>query len=83
MVLSPDWSGIRISSAGAGALGTVLLLNYSEMTPAQDVGTDPKVPANKSEELMRLVHSLRVQGLLVQAIYVARLVRETGGPLRP
>src|SRR5258708_31536729 len=32
---------------------------------------------------MRLVHSLRVQGLLVQAIYVARLVRETGGPLRP
>ncbi|MCU1239471.1 MAG: putative rane transporter protein [Candidatus Acidoferrum typicum] len=28
------------SSAGAGALGTVLLLNYSEMTPAQVVGTD-------------------------------------------
>jgi uncharacterized membrane protein YfcA len=28
------------SSAGAGALGTVLLLNYSEMTPAQAVGTD-------------------------------------------
>src|SRR6266850_4906417 len=27
------------SSAGAGALGTVLLLNYSEMTPAQVVGT--------------------------------------------
>jgi len=43
----------------------------------------PKVPANKSEELRRLVHSLRVQGLLVQAIYVARLVRETGGPLLP
>jgi uncharacterized membrane protein YfcA len=29
-----------LSSAGAGALGTVLLLNYSEMTPAQVVGTD-------------------------------------------
>jgi uncharacterized protein len=28
------------SSAGAGVLGTVLLLNYSEMTPAQVVGTD-------------------------------------------
>ena len=28
------------SSAGAGALGTVLLLNYSEMTPAEVVGTD-------------------------------------------
>lgn len=28
------------SSAGAGALGTVLLLNYSEMTPAQVVRTD-------------------------------------------
>lgn len=28
------------SSAGAGALGTVLLLNYSEMDPAQVVGTD-------------------------------------------
>src|SRR5258707_6582318 len=28
------------SSAGAGALGTVLLLNYSEMRPAQVVGTD-------------------------------------------
>jgi uncharacterized protein len=28
------------SSAGAGALGTLLLLNYSEMTPAQVVGTD-------------------------------------------
>lgn len=28
------------SSAGAGALGTMLLLNYSEMTPAQVVGTD-------------------------------------------
>jgi uncharacterized membrane protein YfcA len=28
------------SSAGAGALGTVLLLNYSEMLPAQVVGTD-------------------------------------------
>src|SRR5260370_14268543 len=28
------------SSAGAGALGTALLLNYSEMTPAQVVGTD-------------------------------------------
>src|SRR5260370_22738963 len=28
------------SSAGAGALGTVLLLNYSEMTPAHVVGTD-------------------------------------------
>jgi uncharacterized protein len=28
------------SSAGAGALGTVLLLNYSEMPPAQVVGTD-------------------------------------------
>jgi uncharacterized membrane protein YfcA len=28
------------SSAGAGALGSVLLLNYSEMTPAQVVGTD-------------------------------------------
>jgi uncharacterized membrane protein YfcA len=28
------------SSAGAGALGTVLLLNYSEMTPLQVVGTD-------------------------------------------
>jgi uncharacterized membrane protein YfcA len=28
------------SSAGAGALGTVLLLNYSEMTPTQVVGTD-------------------------------------------
>src|ERR1700722_17708221 len=28
------------SSAGAGALGPVLLLNYSEMTPAQVVGTD-------------------------------------------
>ncbi len=28
------------SSAGAGALGTILLLNYSEMTPAQVVGTD-------------------------------------------
>lgn len=28
------------SSAGAGALGTMLLLNYSEMTPAQVVGTN-------------------------------------------
>lgn len=28
------------SSAGAGVLGTVLLLNYSEMSPAQVVGTD-------------------------------------------
>lgn len=28
------------SSAGAGALGTVLLLNYSDMTPPQVVGTD-------------------------------------------
>jgi uncharacterized membrane protein YfcA len=28
------------SSAGAGALGTVLLLNYSEMTATQVVGTD-------------------------------------------
>lgn len=28
------------SSAGAGALGTVLLMNYSEMSPAQVVGTD-------------------------------------------
>ncbi len=28
------------SSAGAGALGTVLLLNYSEMEPAQVIGTD-------------------------------------------
>ncbi len=28
------------SSAGAGALGTMLLLNYSEMSPAQVVGTD-------------------------------------------
>jgi uncharacterized protein len=28
------------SSAGAGALGTVLLLNYSELNPAQVVGTD-------------------------------------------
>jgi hypothetical protein len=28
------------SSAGAGALGTVLLLNYSEMAPSQVVGTD-------------------------------------------
>src|SRR5271156_189149 len=28
------------SSAGAGALGTVLLLNYSEMPPPQVVGTD-------------------------------------------
>jgi len=28
------------SSAGAGALGTVLLLNYSEMTPSQVIGTD-------------------------------------------
>ena len=28
------------SSAGAGALGTVLLLNYSEMNPVQVVGTD-------------------------------------------
>lgn len=28
------------SSAGAGALGTVLLMNYSEMIPAQVVGTD-------------------------------------------
>ena len=28
------------SSAGAGALGTVLLLNYSEITPSQVVGTD-------------------------------------------
>jgi uncharacterized membrane protein YfcA len=28
------------SSAGAGALGTVLLLNYSEMMPTQVVGTD-------------------------------------------
>jgi len=28
------------SSAGAGALGSVLLLNYSEMTPRQVVGTD-------------------------------------------
>jgi uncharacterized membrane protein YfcA len=29
-----------LSSAGAGALGTVLLLNYSEMTPSEVVGTD-------------------------------------------
>ena len=28
------------SSAGAGALGTVLLLNYSEMTPPEVIGTD-------------------------------------------
>ena len=28
------------SSAGAGVLGTMLLLNYSEMTPPQVVGTD-------------------------------------------
>jgi len=28
------------SSAGAGALGTVLLLNFSEMTPPEVVGTD-------------------------------------------
>jgi len=28
------------SSAGAGALGTVLLLNYSDMTPSEVVGTD-------------------------------------------
>ena len=28
------------SSAGAGALGTILLLNFSELTPAQVVGTD-------------------------------------------
>ena len=28
------------SSAGAGALGTVLLLNYSDMSPSQVVGTD-------------------------------------------
>jgi uncharacterized protein len=28
------------SSAGIGALGSVLLLNYSDMTPAQVVGTD-------------------------------------------
>jgi uncharacterized membrane protein YfcA len=28
------------SSAGAGVLGTVLLLNYSEMTPSEVVGTD-------------------------------------------
>ncbi len=28
------------SSAGAGALGTVLLLNFSEMTPSEVVGTD-------------------------------------------
>jgi len=28
------------SSAGAGALGTILLMNYSEMAPAQVVGTD-------------------------------------------
>ena len=28
------------SSAGAGALGTILLLNYSDMTPSQVVGTD-------------------------------------------
>lgn len=28
------------SSAGAGALGTVLLLNYSEMMPAEVIGTD-------------------------------------------
>jgi uncharacterized protein len=28
------------SSAGAGALGTMLLLNYSEMTPSEVVGTD-------------------------------------------
>jgi uncharacterized protein len=28
------------SSAGAGALGTVLLLNYSDMTPTQVIGTD-------------------------------------------
>jgi len=28
------------SSAGAGALGTVLLLNYSEMSPPEVVGTD-------------------------------------------
>ncbi|HKW56149.1 MAG TPA: sulfite exporter TauE/SafE family protein [Candidatus Acidoferrum sp.] len=40
------WLGFPIglesgfSSAGAGALGSVLLLNYSEMTPVQVVGTD-------------------------------------------
>ncbi|MGH9676394.1 MAG: TSUP family transporter, partial [Candidatus Acidiferrum sp.] len=28
------------SSAGAGALGTVLLLNFSEMTPPEVIGTD-------------------------------------------
>src|SRR5258708_6471524 len=31
---------LGFSSAGAGALGTVLLMNYSEVTPAQVVGTD-------------------------------------------
>src|SRR5204863_9632696 len=29
-----------LSSAGAGALGTVQLLNYSELTPPQVIGTD-------------------------------------------
>src|SRR3984885_986974 len=36
----PIGSQSGFSSAGAGALGTVLLLNYSEMTPPEVVGTD-------------------------------------------
>ena len=36
----PSESKSGFSSAGAGALGTVLLLNYSEMTPPEVVGTD-------------------------------------------
>jgi uncharacterized membrane protein YfcA len=36
----PIGIGSGFTSAGAGALGTVLLLNYSELTPQQVVGTD-------------------------------------------
>jgi len=37
---APIGMGTGVSSAGAGGLGTVLLLNYSELTAAEVVGTD-------------------------------------------
>ncbi len=40
MAGAADRRRVRIFVGGAGALGTVLLLNYSEMTPPEVVGTD-------------------------------------------
>jgi hypothetical protein len=40
LLAAPIGMGTGLSSAGAGGLGTVLLLNYSELTAAEVVGTD-------------------------------------------